>query len=298
MRNYKNYDDEYIMVAEDQKVLIEKFLVYTKEMKSSSTNTVKNYRTSLNQWVKFMNNSKLNTQKMVEYAIVLKEKYAYQTLKSKFYSIISFNQYLRLVLEMPILKIDSEILKLVKTADKDKREIVAIAAEDARIIDDEVYGLDLIIFDLGLYGGLRIGEIASLQKKHLQDYKITIESKNSKSKKTRTVNLPTHIYNDLMRLIGKYDEEDYVLKNTKNDKMGVSSINVRFNHVLDMCELTEKGYTPHSMRHHFGTQLHIKGADPIYIKEQMGHSSIQTTIDYYIHETPQATNENIADKFF
>ena len=51
----------------------------------------------------------------------------------------------------------------------------------------------------------------------------------------------------------------------------------------------------HDLRHTFGSLLLQNGASIIYVKEQMGHSSIQVTVDTYGHLIPGA-NVNFVDR--
>jgi hypothetical protein len=44
----------------------------------------------------------------------------------------------------------------------------------------------------------------------------------------------------------------------------------------------------HDLRHTFGSLLMQNGASIVYVKEQMGHSSIQVTVDIYAHLIPGA----------
>jgi integrase len=44
----------------------------------------------------------------------------------------------------------------------------------------------------------------------------------------------------------------------------------------------------HDLRHTFGSLLIQRGASIVYVKEQMGHSSIQVTVDTYAHLIPGA----------
>jgi len=44
----------------------------------------------------------------------------------------------------------------------------------------------------------------------------------------------------------------------------------------------------HDLRHTFGSLLIQNGASIVYMKEQMGHSSIQVTVDIYGHLIPGA----------
>ena len=44
----------------------------------------------------------------------------------------------------------------------------------------------------------------------------------------------------------------------------------------------------HTVRHSFASILLTNGYSPVYVKEQLGHSSIQTTIDIYGHLIPSS----------
>ena len=48
--------------------------------------------------------------------------------------------------------------------------------------------------------------------------------------------------------------------------------------------------------HTFASQLLTNGAPIIYVKEQMGHASIQTTVDIYRHLI-QGANRNEVNRF-
>ena len=55
------------------------------------------------------------------------------------------------------------------------------------------------------------------------------------------------------------------------------------------------GFRFHDLRHTFGSLLIQGGASVTYVKEQMGHSSIQVTVDTYGHLIPGA-NVNWVDR--
>jgi integrase len=47
------------------------------------------------------------------------------------------------------------------------------------------------------------------------------------------------------------------------------------------------------LRHTFAT-LHLEGgASPVWVKEQLGHSSIQVTVDFYKHWIPRTNRDGI-----
>ena len=47
----------------------------------------------------------------------------------------------------------------------------------------------------------------------------------------------------------------------------------------------------HDIRHTFASQLLSDGASPVYVKEQLGHASIQMTVDIYGHLIPSSNRE-------
>jgi integrase len=49
----------------------------------------------------------------------------------------------------------------------------------------------------------------------------------------------------------------------------------------------------HDLRHTFATRLLMNGESPAYVKEQMGHSSIQVTVDLYGHWIPGSNRQAV-----
>jgi len=49
----------------------------------------------------------------------------------------------------------------------------------------------------------------------------------------------------------------------------------------------------HSIRHSFASLLLSNGQSPVYVKEQLGHSSIQITVDIYGHLIPSSNREAV-----
>lgn len=52
-------------------------------------------------------------------------------------------------------------------------------------------------------------------------------------------------------------------------------------------------YRLHDLRHTFATRLLMNGESPAYVKEQMGHSSIQATVDLYCHWIPKSNRQAV-----
>ncbi len=68
-----------------------------------------------------------------------------------------------------------------------------------------------------------------------------------------------------------------------------------FKRILKKAELRE--IKIHSLRHTFASLLLSEGESPVYVKEQLGHSSIKTTVDIYGHwiQTKSKTGVNRLD---
>lgn len=68
-----------------------------------------------------------------------------------------------------------------------------------------------------------------------------------------------------------------------------------FKRILKKAELRE--IKIHSLRHTFASLLLSEGESPVYVKEQLGHSSIKTTVDIYGHwiQTKRKTGVNRLD---
>ena len=49
----------------------------------------------------------------------------------------------------------------------------------------------------------------------------------------------------------------------------------------------------HDLRHTFASLLLQNGESPVYVKEQMGHSSIQITVDLYGHLIPGGNKQAV-----
>jgi Phage integrase family len=49
-------------------------------------------------------------------------------------------------------------------------------------------------------------------------------------------------------------------------------------------------YTPHCLRHTFASLLLQQGVSPVYVQRQLGHASIQLTVDTYGKWLPMGNN--------
>jgi integrase len=84
---------------------------------------------------------------------------------------------------------------------------------------------------------------------------------------------------------------ELVFPSTAGTPMGPSGIRRDFNAVIKKAKLRRIRF--HDCRHSFASLLIANGESLAYIKEQMGHSSIQITVDVYGHLVPGSNRQAV-----
>ena len=131
------------------------------------------------------------------------------------------------------------------------------------------------------------------------------EHTTTKSKKGRRVDLSRELRKVLLELRDKRLLEAFLKgKSDISDDLVFPSPE---GSILDPDNLYHRYFQPaltkaglrkirlHDLRHTFGSLLIQNGASVVYVKEQMGHSSIQVTVDIYGHLIPGA-NVSFVDR--
>src|SRR5580692_7642154 len=173
---------------------------------------------------------------------------------------------------------------------------------------------------MALRAGLRRGELVAVQWGDIQfgrdeqdanrfmivqhNY-VRREHTTTKSKKSRRVDLSRELRRVLIELRDKRLLEAFLKgKNDISDELVFPSPD---GSILDPDNLYHRLFLPvltragirkirlHDLRHTFGSLLIQSGASIVYVKDQMGHSSIQVTVDTYGHLIPGA-NVSFVDR--
>lgn len=176
------------------------------------------------------------------------------------------------------------------------------------------------IFLLAVRGGLRRGELVALQWGDIefgtddkddnrfilvQHNYVRREHTSTKSKKSRRVDMSRQLRGVLIKM------RDIRLKAAIKEGRADISKELVFSspdgRILDPDNFYHRHFVPllkksgirkirlHDLRHTFGSLLIQRGASIVYVKEQMGHSSIQVTVDTYGHLIPGA-NVSFVDR--
>lgn len=150
--------------------------------------------------------------------------------------------------------------------------------------------------------GMRIGQALGLRHEDIDsmDNLIRIEPRDDNANGARakaTDPYSLHVSKDLMGLYTQYvcDEfmevlgenlSDYVFVNLWDGSIGepmtYSNVMALFNRLK---RKTGIAINPHMLRHTHATELIRQGMPMAYVQKRLGHASIQTTIDTYVHVT-------------
>lgn len=188
------------------------------------------------------------------------------------------------------------------------REQTATLLSAAKQIRPEYYDLLLTAFRTGM----RLGELLALawDSVNFDTKKITVQRSFShdhwdipKSNKIRYIDMSNGLYNELLERFKKRDA-NLACNSYKNKKISLVFPDNLGEPICDdflrrtvFYSLLKKAKLPkirvHDIRHTYASLLLQAGAPIHYVKEQMGHSSITTTVDLYGHCQPNVNRDAV-----
>jgi len=117
--------------------------------------------------------------------------------------------------------------------------------------------------------GMRVNEALTLEWPHLQDSKVTLNPKNTKAQRSRTIPLTTAALSVLMRR-----------RNLQRPFEGIHyrRLAMRFSQAVEYLNLGQ--VTLHTLRHTFASKLVQRGVDLYVVAHLLGHSSVTVTERY------------------
>jgi len=167
-----------------------------------------------------------------------------------------------------LLKVDNQIERILNQE------------EEGRLLNNSGYYLKNIIM-CALNTGLRKGEIISLKWNNvdINNRIITIDSINSKSKKSRKIPINSVIRKMFLELkLQREGNEVVFLSSDRKPYARQDSLNRAFYKALEKANI--KGLKFHDLRHTCATRMIESGANIVAVKEILGHSSLDMTMRY------------------
>lgn len=138
-----------------------------------------------------------------------------------------------------------------------------------------------LILKLIYSSGLRLGELLRLKWEDLDFERLLIHIKQAKGKKDRYVPLAKSVLSELFIYMEQQYPSHYIFPGANGLPM-MSETGIRFalHQGLKRAGIQKSGACIHTLRHSFATHLLEIGLDIVSIKELLGHSKIDTTLQY------------------
>jgi len=187
----------------------------------------------------------------------------------------NFRRWTRLAKDLELPDIPRELLPKPKEREprplsrEEVREMERILRKKAE--EEKGEWIDTYLaFLLMLYGGLRIGEVLSLTPFNFQGNSLIFKGKG---RKERTIPLEGELSKvlDYLYLFPLFKERESKTARELALRRKLKRVSK---------EAGVKEFTPHRLRHTFGTMIAEAGFDAFTIRELLGHSSIKTSSKY------------------
>ena len=268
------------------------FLLYIKNVKQFSKNSLRSYKYDLNDYISFCYNrfSEINFKKLDHVVIqsymkyVSKQGLSARTLARRLAAIKSFYKYMY---SNNLIKYNYS--KFVKTPKINKKLPNYLSLEEAQKIlslpvgDSEDKLRDRLILELFYSTGVRISELVNIKLKNidLQESIIFIIGKGNKERIVMIGEQANNVLVNYLPLINKKGSK-YLFPPLRKRISETISTKTVYNIVKNYLKVISKDdrLSPHSLRHTFATHMLNNGADLIAIKNLLGHTSLSSTQIY------------------
>lgn len=133
--------------------------------------------------------------------------------------------------------------------------------------------------------GLRISELLNIKLSdiHKQNDNLYLINITGKGHKERQIKINNNLYNQIIDLLNTYsnNQTDYIFQTLHGKNIDRIFITKEIKRIAK--RILNKNISSHSLRHSFATNLYKITGNIKGISQYIGHSTIKTTIDMYIH---------------
>ena len=269
---------------------------YLNVERNMSLHTIRSYRKTFQLLIDYLVNIKKFKLKDITFNKVTREiiidflnyledekKNSIKTRNQRLASIKSFYQYCAID-EIDNIDNIRRILS-IKSKKEIKKIMTYLTEEELKILFDSIDTTtkigrrDLTVLTLLYDTAARASEIIDLKLDdiHLEEKYIILTGKGNKQ---RIVS----IMEQTKKLLISYIKENNVMNGYLFKKSNNSNCKMNSNFIMDIVlkynKILNKKISPHIFRHTRAVHLLDKGVNPVYIQELLGHSSINTTMEY------------------
>jgi len=283
MENYKISD------------FIEDFLIAKNVEEGCASSTIKAYRYDLQKFIEFVGDLQINSpllrQKIRLFLKKLNEiNYTKKGIGRKIASLRSFFKFLELeeflsknpmrTIKTPKIKLEESLPKFLRISDMEE---IFNKLRDRRLFNSRKSERYYLIVRL-LYSTMaRVSELCNIKISDIDFERgyIRLRGKGNKERIVPVDQKTLDIFNEFLRNRIKYDSEDYLLVNTRNQKLTPRVVQTDIKTIKEKCGFSgSKIITPHIFRHTGATHLRRSGMDISELQDILGHSSPNTTRIY------------------
>ena len=279
-----------------------------------SAKTAENYRHYLERLVEFTGDitvDKITSEVVRKYRLWLnrykndnEEELATIT---QGYHLIALRGFLTYLSKRDITSLSPDKIELPRTVRKQVTflhydEIARLL--DAIPLDDEIGLRDRAIIELLFSSGLRVSELANLNRDHvnIKRREFMVRGKGRKDRpvfisETAAEHVEDYLkarIDNLPPLLLSYSRNSVTTTSGDFRRLTARSIQRIISKYARLAGIT-KHVSPHTMRHSFATDLLMNGADLRSVQSMLGHSNISTT-QVYTHVTDEHLRE-VYEKF-
>ncbi len=283
------------------------FLEYLEVDKGRSPLTVRNYQFYLQRfvdWAKDPSVEQVNQEMVHQFRLYLNRLGAREsgTMKksTQNYHLIALRSFLKYLVKRDVKAMAPEKIELAKQG---SRDVAFLDASDLQRLLETPEKMDIAailkardraILELFFSTGMRVSELASLKREHL-NLKRDEFTVRGKGDKTRIVFLSNQAKFAIKNYLDLREDDDSPYLFIRHDRAASESKEhgpltprsiERMVHQYSIAAGIPKKVTPHTLRHSFATDLLMNGADLRSVQSMLGHQSITTT-QIYTHITNQ-----------
>jgi excisionase family DNA binding protein len=177
-----------------------------------------------------------------------------------------------------------------------KRDRVLSYEEEKKLFETVAPHLKPIL-TCALTTGMRYSEILGLTWENcdLENRRIVINAKSNKSGKQRIIPINDTLFTELVKLRELNQRKGdfvFIYQDPGTGKMRpVKTVRHAFKNACRRAGIKDMRF--HDLRHVFGSRLISRGADPVSVKDLLGHANLKTT-EVYLHSSMKRMREAVA----
>ena len=176
---------------------------------------------------------------------------------------------------------------LIKTLTNDEIRRLLKAVDKSSPTGSRNYLILLLFLDTGI----RVSELANIKLSDMDSVDRSMKVLG-KGRKERIVFYSVPVKKVISQYIKLYRpsmcnvKSDYLFPTSIGEAISINCVQQFMRRLAVKAGLSPSKCHPHILRHNFATMTLANGANPVYLKEIMGHESFQTT-QKYLHPQPQ-----------